>query len=229
MTEENVLDAFGQEIQAEHTLISHRMSWYATSQSFLFSAFAIVGGNGNAWTGFLLFGLPVLGLILSVLARRGIGAAITVQNDLIGEQENLVKKLESDWKEQPEKLAILALRAKMTCYGRRSRYELHYSAMKTTKAIPVVFMLAWVIAPICGVLALQFTAQSVFGIATLVALLSFVGVILYLTRRLLVSRIQQLEHRMLGLESIRQVGGVVQDAELGAAADGGGMQAFPGS
>ena len=40
-----VLETMRAEIQAEHTLISHRMGWYVTAQSFLMGAYAIAGSK----------------------------------------------------------------------------------------------------------------------------------------------------------------------------------------
>jgi hypothetical protein len=88
VTEETVLEAYHREIQAEHALISHRMSWYAASQSFLFTAFAIAGG-ANDWKWFFMLGMPALGIALSELARRSIWAAISVQTDLIAAQKTV--------------------------------------------------------------------------------------------------------------------------------------------
>lgn len=40
----HLIEIVHREIHYEHGLISNRMSWYVTSQSFLMAAFAVVGG-----------------------------------------------------------------------------------------------------------------------------------------------------------------------------------------
>jgi hypothetical protein len=92
MNEYDVLKAYSSEIQAEHVLISHRMSWYATSQAFLFAAYA-AGGRGNDLKWVLLIGMPVVGICLSILAFKSIMAAITVQNDLIDNQTQFIASM----------------------------------------------------------------------------------------------------------------------------------------
>jgi hypothetical protein len=136
-----VLEAYGREIQAEHTLLSHRMTWYVTSQSFLFSAYAVSGSHGNAWGSVFMIGIPVLGILLSELARRSIWAAIEAQYDLIRNQKALLGTpgLELSAKER----AVLKLLAKTTCEGRESKYSFHDAAMLPPLLIPILLMLSW--------------------------------------------------------------------------------------
>ena len=152
MTEESILDSFNREVQAEHALISHRMSWYAGSQSFLFTAFAIAGGT-NDWKWFFLLGMPALGITLSELARRSIWAAISVQSDLLAAQKSLIEKMETDRKDKEEELRILREYKKTTCCGRPSKYKYHDRAMWAPKIIPLVFMVTWLLGLLYAIFA----------------------------------------------------------------------------
>jgi hypothetical protein len=149
VTNEDVLKSFGAEVQAEHALIAHRMTWYATSQSFLFTAFAI-SGNQNDLKYFFLVGMPALGIVLSEFARRAIWAAIFVQNDLINEQHGLMSSMRELLKNQPDELRVFEAFAKTTCCGRKTKYRLHDRAMSAPKAIPIVFMIAWAVGLVYG-------------------------------------------------------------------------------
>ena len=64
------------EIQAEHSLISNRLNWYVTAQSFLIIAFAIAEATGFTWfRWFPRLLLPFLGLPCSLLIFPSIAAA----------------------------------------------------------------------------------------------------------------------------------------------------------
>jgi hypothetical protein len=123
-SKKDVLDAYCREIQAEHTLISHRMSWFSTSQSFLFTAFAISGSPNNEWNHLLSFLMPILGIVLTELARRSIWAAIIVQDDLINEQKVLIESLEKECRDSAQS-EVLGLWFKTMCYRRRTNVEFH--------------------------------------------------------------------------------------------------------
>ncbi len=70
-----------EEVRAEHALLSNRLTWYATSQSFLVTAFTISRANGftwHPWYSTLL--LPLLGLCVSLLIFPSIiGACKTIR------------------------------------------------------------------------------------------------------------------------------------------------------
>ena len=64
------------EVKAEHTLISSRLAWYVTSQSFLMTAFAISRGAGFRWfSWFSAVLLPLTGVLSSWLIFPSILAA----------------------------------------------------------------------------------------------------------------------------------------------------------
>jgi hypothetical protein len=69
------------EIRAEHALVSNRLTWYATSQSFLVTAFTISRANGFTWhSWYSTMLLPALGLCASLLILPSIiGACKTIR------------------------------------------------------------------------------------------------------------------------------------------------------
>jgi hypothetical protein len=128
------------------------MSWYAASQSFLFTAFAIAGGeNDLKW--FFVLGMPALGIALSELARRSIWAAISVQTDLIAAQKVLIEKMEVDRNDKPEELRVFREYMKTTCCGRPTKYKHHDRAMWPPKVIPLVFMITWAVGVLYALIA----------------------------------------------------------------------------
>ena len=170
MTDDNILDAFGREIQAEHTLISHRLNWYVTSQSFLFTAYAIAGGV-NEWRTFFQYGMPLVGVALSVLALMAIWSALEVQRDLIKVQKDFIDRLRRQLHGKKEKAAADQLDeyAKTTCSGRNSGARFHELAMRPPWIVPVVFILAWLAAFISSVVhARPGAAADGAGVAALV-------------------------------------------------------------
>ena len=143
MTDYDVLESMGREIQAEHTLIAHRLNWNFTSQSFLFTAYAIAGGD-NDWRGFFQVVMPFLGIVLSGLALMAVCAALWVQDDLIGDQTRLIEKMRGRFvaANDTESADRLDDYAKTTCHGRRSGDRFHKLAMTPPFLVPVVFILA---------------------------------------------------------------------------------------
>jgi hypothetical protein len=66
-----------EEIRAEHALISNRLTWYVTSQSFLVSAFAISRGSGFQWySWFSTLLLPAIGFCATALIFPSIAGAV---------------------------------------------------------------------------------------------------------------------------------------------------------
>jgi hypothetical protein len=55
-----------QEVHREHNLISNRMTWYVTSQSFLMAAFAVSGSSNHKFEWLSKPFLPVLGILTSL-------------------------------------------------------------------------------------------------------------------------------------------------------------------
>ena len=82
----------------ELNLINHRISWLATSQSFLFVAVAtlLAAGSEHAHPAVMLFllSIPVVGLVLCIQVFRSVRAALKVlTNQLLPERAALVSEL----------------------------------------------------------------------------------------------------------------------------------------
>lgn len=75
-----VYDKIREEIRTEYGLITSRLTWFVTSQSFLVSAFAISQANGFRWfPWFATLLLPAIGLLIALLVLPSlIGACKTI-------------------------------------------------------------------------------------------------------------------------------------------------------
>lgn len=142
----NVLEAIRNEIHAEHTLISHRITWCVTSQAFLLAAFAVCLSNGHMGFPFFRHALPWLGGLLAILAWIAIASAIRAQWHMIILQKKILQA-----KGVPEELKNLDLcgsnplhdYTRITCSGREDRHRTHWSAMLPPFFIPIVFAWLW--------------------------------------------------------------------------------------
>ena len=96
LTYTEILKTVRDELQAEHTLISNRISWYVTSQSFLMAAFAVslstTFSNDSSQLYFFHNAIPFLGIIISVLIWLGVVAAASAQSKLQEIQEFIVNE-----------------------------------------------------------------------------------------------------------------------------------------
>lgn len=147
MDYEDVLTTIREEIQAEHSLISQRLSWYVGAQSFLLTAYAIAWNQHHEWRPFFQHGMPILGALLSVMALIGVWCALEVQKDLIKHQEELLKTLRTSLKlKDPEAEKVLAEYDKTTCSGRHSGKRFHDLAMTPPWVVPILFLVVWVVA-----------------------------------------------------------------------------------
>ena len=75
------------QIQHEDTLVTQRLNWFLTSQSFLFTAFAIVFNGSPPAAGsevrkLLLAAIPLLAIIAGILIFLSIVAGTLVMSDL---------------------------------------------------------------------------------------------------------------------------------------------------
>ena len=150
MDDFQLFDTIRAEIQAEHTLISHRLGWYVGAMSLLMTAFAIALSGGHTRARFFAVGMPILGLLLSVMALCAIVPAVVVQADLLQTQKAAVNaardRLKAEGDQGKAKVARLDDYAKVTCPERQSGFSTHWVAMSAPIAIPVVFLAAWVFA-----------------------------------------------------------------------------------
>lgn len=146
MNYDNVLIAIREEIQAEHSLISQRLSWYVGSQSFLLTAYAIAWNKDHEWRMFFQQGMPILGALLSILAFIGVRSAIRVQKDLIAQQTDLLARLIKAQPDDADDKKILEEYRKTTCSGRPTAQRFHKLAMIAPWAVPLLFLLVWIFA-----------------------------------------------------------------------------------
>ncbi len=122
-----------EEIHFEHQLISNRMNWYLTSQSFLMTAFAIAGGAGHPY-GWLTSLLPSIGIAISFLIFIGVLAAAVVVQILRARERALIaeaKELEN-------------------VPNRKLPTWTHVFGMAGPLVLPVIFVLAWCVCLLKG-------------------------------------------------------------------------------
>jgi hypothetical protein len=113
------------EIHREHGLISNRMSWYVTSQSFLVAAFA-VGGNYNYRFQWMSRFIPVLGIAITLLIGLSILAGVGAMMRL-RKQEFAISNVFED-----------------------APIYLHWLGMAAPCLIPVILLSAWITALVLG-------------------------------------------------------------------------------
>ncbi len=90
MDDFGILEIIRSEVQAEHSLISHRMTWYVTSQSFLMTAYAVSWGNGHLWPDFFHYAIPILGSLISFFTFVAVGCAVWAQWNVIKLQKTVL-------------------------------------------------------------------------------------------------------------------------------------------
>lgn len=146
VTYDDVLKTIRDEIQAEHTLISHRLTWFVGFQSVLFTAYAIAWGKDHQFVAFFQFAMPALGVLFSGLAAVGAQAAFEVQDDLLDEQGKLVSVMvAAAITDKPDEVPVLEAYRRTICCGRKSEFLTHRSVQRAIKAMPIAVFLTWVI------------------------------------------------------------------------------------
>ena len=156
MNDWDILETIRSEIHAEHNFLSHRMAWYAASQSFLMTAYAIAWGTDHAksWELFFQHGIPVLGALLSIGTWLGIFSAVRVQKNVIGEQADFIEDMRKRFEGAKDAAAINRLDRyqKFTCSGREGGSAYHWMAMVPPCVIPFIFVSTWFIAWLISIL-----------------------------------------------------------------------------
>lgn len=119
-----------EEIRAEYGLITSRLTWFVTSQSFLVSAFAISQANGFVWFHwFSTLLLPAVGLLIALLVLPSlIGACKTI--DLWHQKQALF------FTHHPEFCAALALNRKPW---------IERQGLLLPQIMPFVFVIFWLV------------------------------------------------------------------------------------
>lgn len=148
----DALKALRQDIQAEHTLIASRVTWYVTSQAFLLTAYATSWNAGFEWPAFFHRLVPVAAILLSVVIFASVCAATWAQDVYLREQAWLVARLEgAPDLDESGTLALEAYRHTMVSNRRDSAGRaigglIHALGRVTPLVLPVAFSLLWLYA-----------------------------------------------------------------------------------
>ena len=125
-----------QEVHREHNLISNRMTWYVTSQSFLMAAFAVSGSSNHKFEWLSKPFLPVLGILTSLITFGSLLAALTAMNQLKESKKDILKKCETLQEINPFKERFME----------DKHLWIHVLGMTPPVSIPIIFLTAWIIA-----------------------------------------------------------------------------------
>ena len=124
-----------QEVHREHSLISHRMTWYVTSQSFLMAAFAVSSSQNHSFKWLSTLFLPILGILTSLITLGSLIAALVAM---------------SEFKEQKKHILDISLQLqRITPFKDRfllgKRRWIHVLGMTPPVLIPMIFLFSWMI------------------------------------------------------------------------------------
>jgi hypothetical protein len=152
LTLADALGALQDSIQAEHTLIASRVTWYVTSQAFLLTAYATSWNPGFIWPAFFHRALPVAAVVLSVAIFASVYAATWAQDVYLREQALLVSQVKRDLSLSPsEKLALdvyerTMVRNRTNASGQVIGGRIHALVRITPLLLPVGFSVLWLYA-----------------------------------------------------------------------------------
>jgi hypothetical protein len=118
--EQSEHDTIHEEIHREHSLLSSRMNWYVTSQSFLFAAFAVAGDNNYTLRWMSRF-IPAIGITITALIMVSILAGLLAMSHL-----RRLKAYNSN------------------CFG--APVYFHWFGVGAPCFIPVFLLVAWIVA-----------------------------------------------------------------------------------
>ena len=124
---------FRDEIKHEYTLLTGRVTWYITCQSFLLTVYAISYANSGGRNWFSNFFLPLFSITVTLLALNMInGAIITIlmwsdmRKHLITANPSLKSVIITRWRHQ------------------ENNYDaIHRRSLWFPKRIPMLFIVAW--------------------------------------------------------------------------------------
>lgn len=91
LTSKELLSIIQSEYQVENNLISHRMSWYVASQSFLMASFAVSGGAKHSFP-WLTTLIPALGIVTSIITFFALLAAIGAIRNIYDYRESVLSR-----------------------------------------------------------------------------------------------------------------------------------------
>jgi hypothetical protein len=152
LTLADALKSLREDIQAEDTLIASRMTWYATSQAFLLTAYATSWNAGFRWQPFFHQVLPVAAIALSVAILISVYAATWAQDVYLREQVALVARMKSGMElSAAETLALEVYERTMvanrtSAAGRVLGNRVHALVRSTPIILPAGFSLLWLYA-----------------------------------------------------------------------------------
>lgn len=152
----DALQALRLDIQAEHTLIASRITWYVTSQAFLLTAFATSWTANFVWPYFFHRVLPVAGIVLSAVILVSVYAATWAQDVYLREQDALVARVMEEVPLSPtERLALHAYQHTMVANrraesGRVIGHRIHALVRVTPLLLPFGFTALWLFALLSG-------------------------------------------------------------------------------
>ena len=123
----DLIEVVHREIHYEHGLISNRMSWYVTSQSFLMAAFAVVGGAGHNFLWLAKGLIPPLGIVISLIIWISLLAALVAMHRLRAKER-----------------ALINLHDSTSPFGSLHK-RTHLAGMSPPALVPFVFLIAWIV------------------------------------------------------------------------------------
>lgn len=145
MNSKEIFEIVHREMHHEHNLISNRMSWYVTSQSFLMAAFAVSGGANHSFHWLAKPFLPTLGIVTSLISWFSLIAAVKAMNRVIEYRQNLLSK--------DHELKRLTPFFERTRKQNESWLEfmkrvgwIHLAGLLPPVITPLIFLVAWIIA-----------------------------------------------------------------------------------
>ncbi len=121
------------EIQHEHSLLSGRVSWLITSQSFLLTIFAVMTEKNQTWTWFPNLLLPILAILIALMAMAMIFAATSTIASWAEQRKQLMASYP-----MLDPLLIRRWRSGLTDID-----WLHERSIWFPQLMPVLFILVW--------------------------------------------------------------------------------------
>lgn len=156
LTIADALKALREDIQAEHTLIASRVTWYVTSQAFLLTAYATSWNAGFVWPAFFHRILPLAAIVLSVVILASIYAATWAQDVYLREQAELVSRVKETLRLGAAETEALGVYERTMVRNRRNHAgrivggRIHALVRVTPLILPVAFSLLWLYAFACA-------------------------------------------------------------------------------
>ncbi|MBF0568068.1 MAG: hypothetical protein HQK95_04295 [Nitrospirae bacterium] len=164
MTEErrdniDLFKYYGEQKKVEHELLTHRMTWYMVSQSFLIISFVNCLGRTVPPVNYFLYIIPILGFSTTLLIWPAIYGAITTINMWHDKKYKFIKQLILDCKTGckmgcrrwcrtgrcPEIGAFTIdrhyLSISPTAVERRD--DIHLNSLLFAKYHPLIFLILW--------------------------------------------------------------------------------------